>query len=209
MKFIRQAWAIVKENRRVYIIINVIFYGLVAIFMVVAAFNQPLQKQLLSLIGQGFTQGPFAPVGGAYASGQVLVAMALTFVVNLFIGSLIDITLPSLIVPFSGMLLGILRAVLWGFLLSPASPQLRFSMIPHSLTLLLEGQGYILALLAVYIQGRAFLWPRSVGVEGHWKGYLEGLKRTGLLYILVTITLLAAAIYEALEVILIVPLLPK
>jgi len=137
------------------------------------------------------------------------VAMALTFVVNLFIGSLIDITLPSLIVPFSGMLLGILRAVLWGFLLSPASPQLRFSMIPHSLTLLLEGQGYILVLLAVYVQGRAFLWPLSVGVEGHWKGYLEGLKRTGLLYVLVTLTLLAAAIYEALEVILIVPLLPK
>ncbi len=209
MKLIRQAWAIVKENHRVYIIINVIFYGLVAIFMVAAAFNQPLQKQLLSLIGLGFTQGPFAAVGGAYGSGQVLVAMVLTFVVNLFLGSLIDLTLPSLIVPFSGMLLGIFRAVLWGFLLSPASPQLRFAMIPHSLTLLLEGQGYILVLLAVYVQGRAFLWPRSAGVEGHWKGYLEGLKRTGLLYILVTITLLAAAIYEALEVILIVPLFPK
>jgi hypothetical protein len=82
-------------------------------------------------------------------------------------------------------------------------------MIPHSLTLLLEGQGYILALLAVYVQGRAFLWPHSVGVEGHWKGYLEGLKRTGLLYTLVTITLLAAAIYEALEVILIVSLFSK
>jgi hypothetical protein len=209
MKFIRQALAIVKENYQVYILINVIFYGLVAIFMVVAAFNQPLQKQLITLIGQGFSQGPFTPVGKAYASGQVLVAMILTFVVNFFIGCLIDLTLPSLIVPFSGMLIGITRAILWGFLLSPASPQLRYAMIPHSLTLLLEGQGYILALLAVYVQGRAFLWPRSVGLESHGKGYLEGLKRTGLLYILVAITLLAAAVYEALEVILIVPLLPK
>jgi hypothetical protein len=206
MKLIRQAWGIVKENKRVYIIINVIFYGLVVIFMLVAAFKQPLQKQLLSIIGQGFTQGPFAPVGSAYAGGQVLVAMVLTFVVNFFIGSLFDLTLPSLIIPFSGLLVGIVRAILWGFLLSPAAPQLRFTMIPHSLTLLLEGQGYVLVMLAVYIQGRAFIWPQSVGKEGHGQGFVEGIKQTGVLYILVAIVLLAAAIYEALEVILIVPM---
>ncbi len=44
MNLIRRAWAIVKENRRAYLIINVAYYGLVAIFMVVAAFNQPVQE---------------------------------------------------------------------------------------------------------------------------------------------------------------------
>ena len=73
-------------------------------------------------------------------------------------------------------------------------------MIPHSLTLLLEGQGYILALLAAYIQGRAFLWPKTAGVEGHARGYVEGLKRTGLLYVLVVLVLLISAIYEVIEV---------
>ena len=79
-------------------------------------------------------------------------------------------------------------------------------MIPHSLTLILEGQGYILGLLAVYVQGRAFLQPGSVGVEGHWAGYIEGLKRTGWLYSLVVLLLLVAAIYDALEVIFLAPL---
>jgi hypothetical protein len=209
MKLIRRAWGIVKENKRVYIIINVIFYGLVVIFMLVAAFNQPLQKQLMSFISLGLTQGPLAAVGGAYISGQVLDAMVLTFVVNFFIGSLFDLTLPSLIIPFSGMLIGIVRAILWGFLLSPAAPQLRFTMIPHSLTLLLEGQGYVLVMLAVYVQGRAFIWPQTVGKEGHGQGFVEGIKRTGVLYILVAITLLAAAIYEALEVILLVPMFSR
>jgi hypothetical protein len=39
-------------------------------------------------------------------------------------------------------------------------------------------------------------------VVGHWRGYLEGLKRTGKIYLLVILTLLIAAIYEVLEVVL-------
>ena len=76
-------------------------------------------------------------------------------------------------------------------------------MLPHSITLILEGQAYILALFAVYLQGRALLWPKSVGLETYKQGYVEGLKRTGRMYILVIMTLAIAAVYEVLEVILI------
>ena len=79
-------------------------------------------------------------------------------------------------------------------------------MIPHSLTLLLEGQGYILALLAVYVSGNTFLRPRSVGLNTHGEGYVNGLKQTGSLYVLVTLFPAVAAVYEALEVIYLVPL---
>ena len=79
-------------------------------------------------------------------------------------------------------------------------------MIPHSLTLLLEGQGYILALLAVYVSGNTFLRPRSVGLKTHGEGYVAGLQQTASLYILVTLLLAVAAVYEAMEVIYIVPL---
>ena len=43
---------------------------------------------------------------------------------------------------------------------------------PHSITLFLEGQGYILAILAAYMQGRAFLGPKTVGLERRRDGYL-------------------------------------
>jgi hypothetical protein len=115
-------------------------------------------------------------------------------------------TLPSLFIPFSGFLMGILRAVLWGLLMAPTSPELAKIMIPHSLTLLLEGQAYVLVLLAVYIQGKAFLWPRSEGAVSHLQGYKVGLVRTGKIYVLVTLVLLVAAIYEAVEVIYVAPL---
>jgi hypothetical protein len=195
---------LVQENRRAYIVFNIIYYGLIIIGMVYVAFNQRLQQDLMSLIGAQFMTGLLSIVGQAYVNAQVFTAILVTFFINLFIGSFGTITLPSMIVPFSGFLIGIYRAVLWGLLLSPANPDMRLIMIPHSLTLIIEGQAYILALLAAYLQGRAFLWPKSVGVETHAKGYVEGLKRTGRIYLLVILTLAIAAIYEVIEVVVMV-----
>jgi hypothetical protein len=79
-------------------------------------------------------------------------------------------------------------------------------MIPHSLTLILEGEAYILAMLAAYVHGKALLFPRTVGAESRLIAYVEGLKRTGWLYILVVVMLAVAAVYEALEVIYLAPL---
>jgi hypothetical protein len=151
--------------------------------------------------------GPLAAVGNAYVNAEVLKAIGLTFLVNLVVGSFLYITLPSLIIPFLGFLLGIYRAALWGFLFYPGHPDIGMIMLPHSITLILEGQAYILALFAVYLQGRAFLWPKSVGLETHKQGYIEGLRRTGKMYILVILTLAIAAVYEVIEVVLLAKLM--
>ena len=198
---------IIRDNLRAYITLNILYYGLVILGMIyVGLFNPGLQTALLTAGGQTFTQGPLAVLGTAYNTGQVVNAMVLTFLVNLLLGTLIEITLPALIIPFSGLLMGFLRATLWGLLLAPTTPRLAGAMIPHSLTLLIEGQGYILAMLAVYIQGKAFLQPAAYGQTSHLRGYGEGLRRTGWIYLLVTLTLAVAAIYEALEVIFLAPL---
>lgn len=202
MKLLKSAWGIVRENRTAYIVINIVYYGLVGVFMVIAAFNRPLQDMMLKSIGASFTSGPLALVGSAYVNAEVLKAIGLTFLVNLFLASFLQITVPSAIIPFSGLLMGILRAILWGMIFSPLHPDIRPVILPHLAVILLEGQAYIFVLLASYVQGRAFLSPKSVGVEGHGRGYLEGLKRTGKLYILVVLTLLIAAIYEVFEVLL-------
>ena len=200
MKVIQSALEAIKEFRRAYIVLNLVYYGLVVCGMVYVAFNPSLQQSLLELVGSAFAEGPLSAVGSAYSGGQVLWAMVLTFVVNLFLGSIAVITLPSLVIPFSGLLLGAYRAILWGLLLSPTTPELRLVMIPHSLVLILEGQAYILAMLAAYVQGRAFLWPRSVGAATRRQGYGLGVKRSVRIYLPVVLLLAVAAIYEALEV---------
>jgi hypothetical protein len=62
-------------------------------------------------------------------------------------------------------------------------------------------------MLAAYIQGRAFLWPSTVNAATHTQGYQAGVKRSLRLYLLIAIVLAAAAVYEVLEVIFIIPLL--
>ena len=206
MKAIISALRTIKEFRRAYIVLNLVYYGLVICGMVYVAFNPSLQQLLLEAIGSAFTEGPLSTVAGAYTGGQVMLAIVLTFVVNLTIASFLWITLPSLVVPFSGLVTGACRAILWGVLFSPSSPEMSTVMIPHSITLILEGQAYILAMLAAYIQGRAFLWPATVDATTHGEGYRAGVKRSLRLYLLVAIVLAVAAVYEVLEVIFIIPL---
>lgn len=203
----KRAWSIVREDWKAFITLNILYFSLVILGMIyVSFFNPQMQQELLKAVGVGFTQGPLATVGDAYGGGKVINAMVLTLVVNLFLGSLIEINLPSLIIPFSGLLMGVIRAILWGLLLSPSAPSLAGAMIPHSLVLLLEGEGYVLAMLAAFIQGKAFLRPQAYGVQGHLRGWVEGLRRSGWVYLLVVVTLAAAAIYEAFEVIYLAPL---
>ena len=204
---IRQALKVIREFRREYIVLNFVYYGLVVCGMIYILFDRSLQQSLSEAALQAFTEGPLSAVGSAYGGGKALLAMVLTFTVNLILGAFMVITLPSLLIPFSGLLMGALRAVLWGLVLSPTTPELARGMIPHSLTLVIEGQGYILAMLAVYIHGKGFLWPRTVGAATRGQGYRTGVNRSAQVYLLVILVLAVAAVYEALEVIFIVPLL--
>jgi hypothetical protein len=138
--------------------------------------------------------------GEAYLSGNIARAAAVTFVVNFLLGALASITVPSVMVPGSGFLLASVRALLWGLLLAPTMQRLAFGMLPHSLTMLLEGEGYILAtLFGLLIPIHAV--KRSLGGNV--------LTRFGRVLLLnlkaqfwIALVLAVAAIYEATEVIL-------
>jgi hypothetical protein len=208
MHLFAPAWAEIKERRTAYIILNAAYYGLIATAMVAVAFKPAVQQHLIANVRHAFmASGPSSHTVNAYKSGNVPVAIMLTFLVNLLGGAFACITLPSLLLPFSGLVMGLFRATLWGLVLSPSSAKLAMTMIPHSLTLVIEGQAYILAMFAAYIQGRAFLWPQSIGAQTHWQGYMAGLRRTLNIYPLIIALLAVSAVYEALEVIYIVPLL--
>ena len=72
---------------------------------------------------------------------------------------------------------------------------------------LLEGQGYILTMLAAHLQGKAFLSPVSVLASSRWQGYKLGLRHSLRLYFFVAVVLAIAAIYEAIVVVRILPML--
>jgi hypothetical protein len=199
---ISAALDLIREHKRAYLITNAVYYGVIVVGMIVILFNRPLQKELYDAIGQAFGEGGmFGVVLESYEGGDVLKAIGITFGINFVLGSFAELTLPSLIIPFIGWLVGLYRALLWGFLFAPTLP-VEFSgqniLTGALLTglLFLEGQGYVLAMFGVYLQGRAALYYKKAGAETFWKGYLLGLKQTVLIYLLVAIVLVIAAIYE-------------
>ncbi len=207
MNLLKPGLKVVRENSKAYVIINVCYYGVVLLCMALVALRPAVQHSLVGAAGAGFSaNGPFGFVGQAYSGGSYGLAVLYTFLINLFLGTLLYITLPSLFLPFFGLVTGLVRAVLWGLLLSPAMPGLRLAMIPHSLTVLLEGQAYILAILASYSQWLT-AFRASPGGPGFLARYWSGLKKTVALYGPIAAVLLVAAIYEAAEVIYVVPLL--
>jgi len=182
--------------------LHLLYFGLVMAASVIVYELPVLQKGMLSVVRQAVDdpQNPLGAAGQAYGSQNILWAAAVTFVINFFVGSIAVITVPSLIVPGSGVLAAAFRATLWGLLLAPTFVVLSFAMLPHSVTLLLEGEGYILAaffglLVPIY------MFERDKG-DGVLRRYGRALMMNLKAMILVAIVLATAACYEAAEVIL-------
>ena len=63
--------------------------------------------------------------------------------------------------------------------------------------ILLEGQGYVLAIPDAYVQGRRFLSPGQISTVNYWQGYGAGFKGSLRVYPLIPCVFVFAAVYEA------------
>ena len=182
--------------------VHLAYFGIVILGSVLIHELPDVQTAFLSIVRDALTakSGVLAAAGKAYGSGSIPRAAVVTFVVNFFLGSLLMITLPSIIVPGSGILIAALRSAVWGLILAPTLVVLAFSMLPHSVTMLLEGEGYILATIF------GLLIPIHIFQSSLGGNPLSRFGRVILLNFqacgLVALVLAVAACYEATEVIL-------
>lgn len=178
------------------------YFGLVIAGALLVSRLPDVQTLLLSNTRDALaaSSGPLALAAKAYESGNILRAAAVTFLVNFFLGSLLVLTLPSVIVPGSGVFMAALRGLVWGLLFSPTVGSLSYAMLPHSGTMLLEGEGYILATLF------GLLIPIHIFQSSLGGTPLSRFGRVLWLNVLATFwvaaVLIVAALYEATEVIL-------
>lgn len=187
-------------HRKALVAVNLVYLGAITLGVALTAVEPTLQKTLLQQVGESFSTG-LRPVVEAYTQGRLLPAILLTFAVNLFAGSLLVITLPSLVVPFWGILMGVYRGLLWGILFSPLGGIFDLGYLPHVLTGLIEGEAYVVAMLGVWL----WWWPVVRTSGQRWRLWREGLLLQGRIYLAVTLLLAVAAVYEVLEVIYLIP----
>jgi hypothetical protein len=206
--------------------LHLAYFGLVFFGSLVVYELPEVQMILTASVREqlGGKSGPLAAAGRAYMSGNIPRAAAVTFLVNFVFGTILLITLPSLVLPGSGALVAVFRAYSWGVLLGPAFVATAGAMLPHSFTMLLEGAGYILATFFAILVPIHLASPAPGSNESHAEQALDGsgavppvpksfmntlrerLRRAALLNlqgsVWVALVLAVAAIYEATELIL-------
>jgi hypothetical protein len=182
--------------------VHLIYFGLVIAGSLLIFEVPEVQLVLLGKVREALANNgnPLGIAGQAYRSGNIPLAAAVTLGVNFVLGSLAYITLPSILIPGIGVFLASLRALLWGVLLAPVMQTLAFAMLPHSVTMLLEGEGYILAtlfglLIPIHIV------RRSLG-GNVFARFGRALSLNLKAQVWIALVLAVAAIYEATEVIL-------
>jgi hypothetical protein len=203
---ITNAWigaplAEINRHWKLFSLMHAVYFGLFLIGML-AIYEAPLLQDFLQAVISGQIEngsGPLGVAGKAYATRNVAVAAVVTLLINFFAGSLLVITLPSLIVPGIGVLMAVFRATMWGILLAPSYMVLAWGMIFHSGTLLLEGEGYLLATFFALLVPIYLFSPKEGENAGarYARAVLMNLKGNIIVFIMLAI----AAAYEAIEVI--------
>ncbi|MCX5685009.1 MAG: hypothetical protein NT049_15195, partial [Planctomycetota bacterium] len=199
---LRDPLAALRDWRRLLYGLHGLFFGVLLLTSAVVYFLPSVQAVVMSMTQSEIQSGggPLGVAGKAYGTGSIPLAAAVTLGVNFFIGTVLVITLPSMVLPAIGSLAMLLRALVIGVVLAPSTVLLAGMMLPHSFTLLVEMEAYIVAtLFALLIP--IYLFRRSEGptvFSRYGRAILLNLK--GLL--LVFGILAVVAVYEAIEVIL-------
>jgi hypothetical protein len=192
MKFLRKPFTIIRANLRPYLVLSAVMYGLLlAGFVVGLAFPHLTADRVDSLQEDGTADLVTTLLSNVWLfAGSILG-------VNVLQMSARNIVLPSLVVPFAGVAVFAYYAFTLGIGAVPTDEQGWLALIPHSLTVIVEYQAYVLFVLGAYLLGKFWLKPQTIGATTHRQGYLRGLQHLGWLTLPAIALLIFGALYEA------------
>ncbi|GAA1754825.1 stage II sporulation protein M [Streptomonospora arabica] len=200
MRYLRTSFQIIRANLRTYAVLNAFMYGLFLIGMGAALIFPDLNAaQVASQQEDGTADLVAALLGNVWLFSLTI------FAVNVLTVAVATILLPSMIVPFAGIVAFTYRAFNFGVTLAPVDETTARLLVPHSLTILIELQAYVLVTLAAYLLGRAWLRPNTVDARNRRQGYVRGLRQVGWVSLPALVLFVVGAVYEAVELIYIVP----
>lgn len=192
---------IFKKDWKLLLAVNAFYFGIMLIGGLIALLRPDIQGYWLGILAGALKTGPLAPVGTAIETGAVLNLAIQIFFTNLISGTILFITLPSLVFPPWALAIGGWRALLWGIAFIVPYGNLTFGkLIYHYVTLLVEGEAYVIAIFASMRQIEALVRPGRFGETSRPKAYLRAVQDSIRLLLVVALILAAGAAYEAFEV---------
>jgi len=181
--------------------LHLLHYAFFFVFMLAGYWFPRTNLFVVEMVRETFTEGPLRHVGSAYASGNILAASWATFYNNYLVQTVQYCIVPSLLIPFLGVLKNLLAFSFAGFTMTPIWAGHVDMLTYHSITMILEFEGYILAAFAVVLF--PCLLVRGLAEESFLTRLKESVLIVGSGTILAGLILAAAALYEAATLILI------
>lgn len=192
MRILRQPLHIVRSDLRPFLVLNAVAFGLFLVgFVLGLIFPGLVQEQSADFEASGQTDLVLRVFQNPWLFALVI------FAVNTVTVGVVMIVLPSMVVPFLGIPLFGWKAVNIGMAIAPTTPTLWVGFIPHSLTLIIEFEAYVLFMLGAWILGRSWLRPGTIGATTRRQGYLRGLQRLAWLGLGAVVLLVVGAAWEA------------
>ncbi|WP_461001492.1 stage II sporulation protein M [Streptomonospora sediminis] len=204
LRFLHNAIQIIRANRRAYLVLNTLLYGPFLVGLGTGLLFPSLTAAQVEALEGGST----ADLVRSLLENPWLFALII-LANNALRSGLLNLVLPSMIVPFAGIPWFAYNLYTVGVTLAPTDRDGWLAFIPHSLTVLIELQGFVLLALGAYLLGRAWIRPRTVGAENRRQGYVRGLRQLGRLSLPALALLVVGAIYESFSVIYLVPVLTE
>lgn len=189
-----------KRHRKYLLAIATAYYGLILLLALLIA-NVEGGVDLQAAITEAAVRGVLEAFPGlleAYTR-NLLLAIVYTFFVNFSIGSIAFITIPGTLLFFLAPALALYRAALWGIVFAPTTPGLATAIVCSFPTLILEGLGYVLAVVPSTYLGLSWLSPKRVFREGELsrrEAFKKELVNSAKAHVWVAVVLLAAAVVE-------------
>ncbi len=192
MPLFRRPLEIIRADLRPLLVLNAVAFGLFLVGCVLGlVFPDLVQAQQADFDASGQTDLVLQVFQNPWLFALVILAVN-----TLTVGAAM-IVLPSMVVPFLGIPLFAYKALTIGISIVPTTPTLWVAFIPHSLTLVIEFEAYVLLMLGAWILGRSWLRPATTGATTRRQGYLRGLQRLGWLGLAALVLLVVGAAWEA------------
>ncbi|RKS07642.1 stage II sporulation protein M [Nocardiopsis sp. Huas11] len=200
MRTPREPFRIIRANLGAYLVLNVLVYGVLLAGLAVGLLFPELTASLVT--GQeddGTADLVVSLLGNVWLFALTILA------VNVLTVGVLKILLPSLVVPFAGIALLLYKTFESGVILAPVDETMATVLLPHTPTMVIEFQAYILLSLGSYLLGRAWLRPATVSAPNRRQGYVRGLRQFGWLSLPALTLFVIGAVYEAFSLIYLVP----
>ena len=191
------------KDRKLFLACNVFLFGLFVLGVLAGMAFPAVHDQLVQWLKDLTSTGPIGTASTTLEAGDIWLGAWQIFSHNYFV-TIVLAALPSLIFPPWILLVFGIQFFAFGIVLSPFS----LAHNPASLlsvlgTLVLEGEGYVIAIFATMRLVEALFWPGRFGEQLALKAYFKAVVDNAKLLVVAGIVLAIAAVFEAASIVLV------